>query len=79
MAKKRGPKPKPPQPKTEGPITKAIVRALRRRKWSVYQLIQKAEVNPDPVYRWANGSRTLTLDTVERLVSALGLEVVEKS
>lgn len=67
-------------PSTMPEIRKAIQAELERRGWSVYRLIKEANakkhrVNPDPVYKYLDGSRDCVTATLEPLLETLGLEV----
>ncbi|OAI53215.1 hypothetical protein AYO47_05260 [Planctomyces sp. SCGC AG-212-M04] len=60
------------------PITQGLRNAIRGRRLTAYAAAKQAGVSVDAVQRFLNGQRSLSLGTVDKIASALDLELCEE-
>lgn len=58
-------------------IALRILRAIRRDGISQKQLAERMGVSPQVVNKWVKGNENFTLETIEKIERALGIELIE--
>jgi plasmid maintenance system antidote protein VapI len=77
MKKKPGKPAKKKAPASTGPVSDVIRQVIRSRGLTAYATAKLSGVSIDPVQHFLNGTRGLTLATVDKLCKGLGLVLVE--